>query len=150
MTLDRRVVLTGTLATTSALALAACAAEAPVVETTPPSASVDDMEIIEGGEVLVGNIDDIPVGTGTKVKVNEELTILVTHPSEAKFRAFSATCTHAGCIVSGVQDGQIACACHGARFNTESGEPEAGPARSALKKIDLEVRGKELWALFTF
>lgn len=150
MSIDRRVVLTGTLATTSAFALAACAADAPVAETTPPSASVDDMEIIEGGEVLVGHIDDIPVGTGTKVKVNEQLTILVTHPSEAKFRAFSATCTHAGCIVSGVQEGQIACACHGARFNAESGEPEEGPAPSALKKIDLEVRGKELWALFTF
>jgi Rieske Fe-S protein len=83
------------------------------------------------------------------VKVNDELTILVTHPTEAKFRAFSATCTHAGCLVSGVKDGQIACGCHGARFNMESGEPEEGPAKSALKKLDLEVRGKELWARFS-
>jgi Rieske Fe-S protein len=149
MKLERRVLLTSSLATTSAIALAACAGEAPTAETTPPSAS-EDTYLEQGGEVLVGNIDEIPVGTGTKVKVNEELTILVTHPSEAKFRAFSATCTHAGCIVSGVQDGQIACSCHGARFNTDSGEPESGPAQSALKKINLEVRGKELWALFTF
>jgi Rieske Fe-S protein len=149
MKLERRVLLTSSLATTSAIALAACAGEAPTAETTAPSAT-EDTYLEQGGEVLVGNIDEIPVGTGTKVKVNEELTILVTHPSEAKFRAFSATCTHAGCIVSGVQDGQIACSCHGARFNTDSGEPESGPAQSALKKINLEVRGKELWALFTF
>ncbi len=150
MTIERRVVLAGSLATSSAIALAACAAQPEVAETTPPSGSVDEMEIITGGEVLVGNIDDIAVGSGTKIKVNDQLTILVTHPTEAQFRAFSATCTHAGCIVSGIRDGQIACACHGARFNSESGEPEQGPANSALRKIDLEVRGKELWALFTF
>jgi hypothetical protein len=31
----------------------------------------------------------------------------------------------------------------------DSGEPEKGPAKSALKKLDLEVRGKELWARFS-
>ncbi len=148
MIINRRVVLTSSLATTSAFALAACA-QPQTSETTPPTGSEDELPPGTISEVLVGNIDEIPVGTGIKVMVNSELTILVTHPSEAKFRAFSATCTHSGCLVSGVQEGQIACACHGARFNMESGEPEQGPAKSALKKIDLEVRGKELWASFS-
>jgi nitrite reductase/ring-hydroxylating ferredoxin subunit len=148
MIINRRVVLTSSLVTTSSLALAACA-QPPASETTPQIDYDDEPGAALYSEVLVGNIDEIPVGTGVKVKVNDELTILVTHPTEAKFRAFSATCTHAGCLVSGVKDGQIACGCHGARFNMESGEPEEGPAKSALKKLDLEVRGKELWARFS-
>lgn len=148
MIINRRVVLASSLVTTSAVALAACA-QPQATETTPPVGSDDETPTGEYSEVLVGNIDEIAVGTGVKVLVNDKLTILVTHPAEAKFKAFSATCTHSGCLVSGVKEGQIACACHGARFNMETGEPEQGPAKSALKKIDLEVRGKELWARFS-
>ncbi len=147
MTIPRRTVLAGSLAATSSIALAACAADAPVAETSPPSATIDQAPTDVSGEILLGTVDEIPVGTGKKVMVDESLTILVTHPKQDQFRAFSATCTHSGCIVSGVQDGQIACGCHGARFNTDSGEPEQGPARSPLGKITVEVRGNELYAL---
>jgi Rieske Fe-S protein len=147
MTIPRRTVLAGSLAATSSIALAACAADAPVAQTSPPSATIDQAPSEISGEILLGTVDEIPVGTGKKVMVDESLTILVTHPKQDQFRAFSATCTHSGCIVSGVQDGQIACGCHGARFNTDSGEPEQGPARSPLGKITVEVRGNELYAL---
>ncbi len=147
MTIPRRTVLAGSLAATSSIALAACAADAPVAQTSPPSATIDQTPTEISGEILLGTVDEIPVGTGKKVMVDESLTILVTHPKQDQFRAFSATCTHSGCIVSGVQDGQIACGCHGARFNTDSGEPEQGPARSPLGKITVEVRGNELYAL---
>ncbi len=147
MTIPRRTVLAGSLAATSSIALAACAADAPVAQTSPPSATIDQAPTEISGEILLGTVDEIPVGTGKKVMVDESLTILVTHPKQEQFRAFSATCTHSGCIVSGVQDGQIACGCHGARFNTDSGEPEQGPARSPLGKITVEVRGNELYAL---
>lgn len=147
MTIQRRTILAGSLAATSTIALAACAADVPVAETSPPSASVDQAPSEVSGEIFLASVDEIPVGTGKKIMVDESLTILVTHPKQDQFRAFSATCTHSGCIVSGVQDGQIACGCHGARFNTDSGEPEQGPARSPLGKISLEVRGNDLYAL---
>ena len=147
MTIHRRTILAGSLAATSTIALAACATDAPVTETSPPSASVDQAPSEVSGEIFLASIDEIPVGTGKKIMVDESLTILVTHPKQDQFRAFSAACTHSGCIVSGVQDGQIACGCHGARFNTDSGEPEQGPAKSPLGKITLEVRGNELYAL---
>jgi Rieske Fe-S protein len=148
MIVNRRTILSSSLITGSAIALTACA-QPPASETTPASTGNDEPDAADYSEVLVGNIDDIAVGSGAKTKVNDELTILVTHPSEATFKAFSATCTHSGCLVSGVQEGQIACSCHGARFNIESGEPEQGPAKRALKQIELEVRGKELWARFS-
>ena len=87
------------------------------------------------------------VGSGKKFMVDEMLTVLVTQPKQGDYRGFSATCTHAGCIVNGVQGGQIACGCHGARFNVESGAVEAGPARTALGKITIELRGSDLYAL---
>lgn len=82
-----------------------------------------------------------------KYKISDALTILVTRPALETFRAFNATCTHAGCIVTGVREDQIACDCHGARFDTDTGEPQSGPARSALGKITIEVRGEDLYAL---
>jgi Rieske Fe-S protein len=147
MTIQRRTILAGSLAATSTIALAACAAEAPTAPTSPPAASIDQAPGTVSAEIFLASVDEIPVGTGKKVMVDEMLTILVTHPKQDEFRAFSAKCTHSGCIVSGVQEGQIACACHGARFNTDSGEPEQGPAKSPLGKITLEVRGNELYAL---
>jgi Rieske Fe-S protein len=73
------------------------------------------------------------------------LTVLVTQPKAGVYKAFSATCTHAGCIVNGVEESQIACGCHGARFDMDSGMAVAGPAKTALGKIPVEIRGEEIW-----
>lgn len=127
--------------------LAACAAEPEPATTTPPSATVEQSPEETSGEILLGPASEIMVGSGKKYPIDSSLTILVTQPNAGDFRAFSATCTHSGCIVNGVQDGQIACGCHGARFNVETGAVEAGPARSALGKITVELRGEDLYAL---
>ena len=88
---------------------------------------------------------EVPVGGGTKFKVDAMLTVLVTQTKADNFKAFSATCTHSGCIVNGVENNEIACACHGARFDPESGMVLKGPAKTALGKIPLEIRGEEIW-----
>ena len=149
MSLTRRTVVASGIAATGAVTLAACAAEVEPepVETTPPSATVDEAPAELVGEVLLGTTEEVMVGSGTKFMVDESLTILVTQPTEGVFRAFSAKCTHAGCIVTGIRDDEIACGCHGARFNPDNGEPVAGPAKSPLGKIQLEVRGSDLYAL---
>jgi len=147
MKLDRRTALSGALATTGAITLAACAAEPEILETTPPRAAVTSAPEPVTGEQLLGKAEEILVGSGKKFPISDTLTVLVTRPKPDVFRAFDATCTHAGCIVSGVTDDQIACGCHGARYNQDSGEPEAGPAKSALAKITIEVRGDDLYAL---
>lgn len=61
---------------------------------------------------------DIPIAGG---KVLAEEKIVVTQPTKGEFKAFSAVCTHQGCIVSDVRDGTIDCACHGSRFSIEDG-----------------------------
>lgn len=131
----------------AAVALSACAAEPEVAATTPPSASVDQAPEESTGELRLGLASEVLVGSGTKFMVDEMLTILVTQPKEGDFRGFSATCTHSGCIVTGVQEGEIACGCHGARFDPETGAVLAGPARTALGRINIELRGEELYAI---
>lgn len=147
MKLDRRTALSGALAATGAVTLAACASEPEILETTPPRAGVTNAPEPVSGEQLLGKADEIMVGSGKKFPLSDTLTILVTRPRPEVFRAFDATCTHAGCIVSGVSDDQISCGCHGARYNTDSGEPEAGPAKAPLAKITVELRGDDLYAV---
>lgn len=147
MKLARREVLVAATAASAAVALSACAAEPEVAATTPPSASVDQAPEESTGELRLGLASEVLVGSGTKFMVDEMLTILVTQPKEGDFRGFSATCTHSGCIVTGVQEGEIACGCHGARFDPESGAVLAGPARTALGRINIELRGEELYAI---
>ena len=147
MSIDRRTIVGGMVAAGATVTLAACAAEPEPVETTPPSATVDQQPEEAAGELLLGPASDVMVGSGTKFQIDASLTILVTQPRAGEYRAFSATCTHSGCIVSGVEEGQIACGCHGARFNVETGAVEAGPARTALGKITVEVRGSDLYAI---
>jgi Rieske Fe-S protein len=81
---------------------------------------------------------DVPVGGGTVV---ESAQVVVTQPSEGEFRAFSAVCPHQGCLVTAVDDGAIACPCHGSRFDISSGEVLAGPARTGLEERTVTLDG---------
>jgi len=137
VSLSRRAAI-GSMAAAGTLALAACSVEAETPSAAPSAAPVI-------GEVLLGLASEVPLGGGMKFKVDSTLTVLVTQTKAGNYKAFSATCTHAGCIVSGVENNEIACGCHGAKFDPESGMAIAGPARSALGKISLEIRGDEIW-----
>jgi Rieske Fe-S protein len=147
MKLARREVLGIATAAAASITLTACASEPETVEPSAPSASVDQAPAELSGEIRLGLASEVVVGSGSKFMVDEMLTILVTQPKAGDYRGFSATCTHSGCIVSGVRDGEIACGCHGARFDVESGAVLAGPARTALGRINIELRGEELFAI---
>lgn len=141
--LNRRTALTA-LSATAVTTLAACASDPQLAQTTPPSASVETEAADKTGEqVVIGKTSDVPVGGGSKFTVGE-FTILITQPSAGDFKAFDATCTHAGCIVNGIIDNEIACGCHGARYAIDSGMVLAGPAKSALGKFAVEVAGEDL------
>jgi len=64
--------------------------------------------------------------------------------TESGPRAFSAVCTHLGCIVQWNEAaGEIRCPCHGARFDTE-GRVTGGPARASLEPILVEEKGSQI------
>ncbi len=80
---------------------------------------------------------DVPVGGGM---VLTDLEVVVTQPAKGEFKAFSAVCTHQGCVVEKVEDGEISCPCHGSRFDVEDGDVTSGPATEPLPEIKVEVR----------
>ena len=81
-----------------------------------------------GGTVL-GLAADIPVGGG---KVYTAAQVVVTQPAMGQYKAFSAICTHVGCICNQVAGGTINCPCHGAKFKITDGSVVTGPATTPL------------------
>jgi Rieske Fe-S protein len=84
---------------------------------------------------------DIPEGGG---KIFKDDKVVVTQPAAGEFKAFTAVCTHQGCVVANVTDGTINCTCHGSKFSIEDGSVEDGPATKALAEKTVNVSGNTL------
>jgi Rieske Fe-S protein len=69
---------------------------------------------------------------------------VVTQPTSGQFKAFSAVCTHQGCIVAKVESGSIVCTCHQSHFSITDGSVQSGPAPSALPSKTVTVNGTSL------
>ncbi|MEV8035969.1 Rieske (2Fe-2S) protein [Streptomyces sp. NPDC086182] len=104
------------------------------------SSSPDSSPKASSGQELA-TTSDIPVGGGTVFK---DQKVVVTQPAKNDFKAFSAICTHAGCIVDKVADGTIDCPCHGSRFGVEDGAVKAGPAPRPLPAEKITVEGNSI------
>ncbi|MFD3996966.1 Rieske 2Fe-2S domain-containing protein [Streptomyces sp. NPDC058583] len=84
---------------------------------------------------------DIPVGGG---KVFAAEKVVVTQPTPGEFKAFSAICTHQGCLVNKVADGTIDCPCHGSKFRITDAAVVAGPAPRPLPAEQITVSGDSI------
>ena len=77
------------------------------------------------GAVEIGGVDEIPVGGSKKAVIGS--TALLVVRTQKEFKAFSAICTHLGCVVYwDSQRKEIACPCHAGSFDLE-GRVIAGP-----------------------
>lgn len=104
--------------------------------TSSPSSSAP-----VGGSAL-GMAADIPVGGG---KVYETAQVVVTQPAKGQYKAFSAICTHVGCICNQVANGTINCPCHGAKFKITDGSVVAGPATTPLASAMVTVANGKVY-----
>ena len=93
------------------------------------------------GPVTLGAATGVPVGSGTLYRSEQ---VVVTQPTAGTFKAFSAVCTHAGCIVDGVSNGVIQCPCHGSQFNISTGAVVNGPATAPLPAKTVTVSNGKL------
>lgn len=125
--LSRRSVLKGVAAAgVAAPALAACGAGSGSSGGTSGGS----------GPIATVKTADVPVGGGV---VSGQA--VVVQPTAGTFKAYSAVCTHAGCLVSQVQGGEIICPCHGSTFAVATGAPDGGPAPSPLGALTATVQG---------
>jgi Rieske Fe-S protein len=85
---------------------------------------------------LLAMTAEIPVGGG---KVFAGPKVVVTQPVKGQFKAFSAVCTHVGCVCNTVSGATINCPCHGAKFKITDGSVVAGPATSPLPARTIAV-----------
>ena len=94
------------------------------------------------GGTALGLAADIPVGGG---KVYQAAQVVVTQPAAGQYKAFSAICTHVGCICNQVAGGTINCPCHGAKFKITDGSVIAGPATVPLATASVTVTGGKIY-----
>lgn len=88
----RRTVLKGAaLAGVAGLGVAACSTESKLghAETPTPTAPVE-----------LGAAEEVPVGGS---KLYREQRVVVSCPAKGQYKAFSAQCTHAGCLLDKVE-----------------------------------------------
>ncbi|MFE4922282.1 Rieske (2Fe-2S) protein [Streptomyces sp. NPDC056661] len=156
---DRRHVLAAGGAAAMACLLTACVIQPPEAAQPVPSALQDGGQPTEAqpsgsslpeagqeptspsGQPLV-KLSDLPPGTGTVLK---DQKIVVARDSDGATHAFSAVCTHQGCLVASVSGGTINCPCHGSKFDATSGQPVAGPARAPLPPVAIQQRADAVY-----
>jgi Rieske Fe-S protein len=90
----------------------------------------------------LASTSQIPVGSGMVFSGQQ---VVVTQPSAGEFKAFSAVCTHMGCIVNQVSNGTIDCPCHGSQYSIKTGDVVAGPAPKPLPAKQIKVSGDSIF-----
>ena len=85
---------------------------------------------------VLGAASDIPVGGGA---IYTAAKVVVTQPASGQYKAFSAVCTHVGCLVNKVANGTIDCPCHGSEFRMTTGAVVTGPAPSPLPAKQVKI-----------
>ena len=101
---------------------------------TPIQRDVDVRESLR-----VASVQDIEKNSAKIVRFNKE-PIIIVHTRTGQFKAFSARCTHLGCIVQFKSEGtpHFACNCHGSQFDI-NGNNIAGPAPRPLSPFKAKV-----------
>ena len=99
-------------------------------------------------EVAAGRRDAIPANSGIVVNLAVGHVALIDAGGE--LRAFSAVCTHLGCIVKSEPTDHHAlyCACHGGMFDRE-GQVVGGPPPRPLPRYPVEVRDGQVFVKVT-
>jgi len=108
-----------------------------------------------GGEETrkVANVEEVPpdsqkpfiMNTNPDGTPGQHPAILIHLPPDKaaeigeEFVAFSAVCTHLGCIVHYEAGNDIFCPCHAGYFNPLTGEAISGPPKRPLPKVKLRI-----------
>ena len=134
---SRRTILTVTAAAGSVGALTACS---PVQDFTGAQGAPPSPVASNGTPTRVGKLSDVPVGGSASGEANGQ-KILIYRPDETTVLAYSAICTHQGCVVNAA-DGEFVCPCHHSTFALDNGTVTGGPAPAPLPRYAAAIDGE--------
>jgi Rieske Fe-S protein len=90
----------------------------------------------------LASTSQIPVGSGMIFTARK---VVVTQPTAGDYKAFSAVCTHMGCLVNQISDGTIDCPCHGSEYSIATGAVVRGPAPLPLPAKTIKITGDSIF-----
>lgn len=97
---------------------------------------------VEVSSVSAGKIEDLKKENYKIVRFGNEPVIVI--PSDDKFIALSARCTHLDCTVQYLKDKNVIwCACHNGKYDL-TGRNISGPPPRPLTKYKTIIKGDEL------
>lgn len=100
-----------------------------------------------GGRVRAASLAELQAAGGLIVSANDEAVVL-TYSESAGVKAFSAICTHLGCVVQWhAAGGYIQCPCHDGRFNAQTGAVISGPPPTPLPPREAVVEGDDVFVI---
>ena len=78
----------------------------------------------------------------------ENDTAILIRTSDGAYHAYGQKCTHLACpVYYAKQHERLECPCHEGGFDARTGNVLYGPPPRPLDKIQIEVRGNEVWAI---
>ncbi len=97
------------------------------------------------GPTAVGAVGDFPVGSGKVVPVDDK-PVIVVNTTAGGIKAFSAICTHLGCVVYWDKaKNVIHSPCHDGLFNPVTGAVVGGPPPRPLPPYELSVQNGKVY-----
>ncbi len=98
-----------------------------------------------GGRTLVGTTQEVSLGKGKVVPVNNK-PVIVVNTRAGGVKAFSAICTHLGCVVDWKKEkGVIHSPCHEGLFNPVTGAVVGGPPPRPLPPYELTIKDGKVY-----
>jgi Rieske Fe-S protein len=75
-------------------------------------------------------------------------TAILIRTADGKYHAYEQKCTHLTCPVYFAKErNRLECPCHDGGFDVETGNVLYGPPPRPLDRIEIEVRGADVWAI---
>ena len=134
--------LVAACSSSSSSAQGSTAAEGTLAATAPAtSAASGSAGSGSGSADAVASLTDVPVGGGVII---EDPAVVITQPAAGEVKAFTAICTHQGCLVGSVANNEIICPCHGSRFSALDGSVITGPAQAPLEAVGFNLEGDSI------
>jgi Rieske Fe-S protein len=128
----------GKTSSSAAVAAGGSAKASTGASPTTTAASPSPTPSPSGPAALIA-LADVPLGGCVASNDDNFNPILVSQPTAGKVVAFTAICSHQGCLLTPAGK-EFVCPCHASKFDAMTGKVLVGPATVALAAVPVHVK----------